>query len=126
MSNAPHPNTYKFFELLRKEENKLKTLILQLEVGQDVNLPRKRKYIEAERKLDNLKTRLANEDINLSVYCRAVSYILGHSCLEIFTFITLMNRICKDRFLCLCFNALNVKVLFLQFLLFDTYFIDSG
>ena len=69
---SAHPNNFSFIELIKREENSIRTKIVQIEAGQDVHFPKK------QTNLTNLKSSLLQNEISLPVYCRGISYAMGH------------------------------------------------
>ena len=75
---SAHPNIFSFIELIKREENSIRTKIVQIEARQDVHFPKKKIYVDAQAKLTNLKSSLLQNEISLPVYCRGISYAMGH------------------------------------------------
>ena len=44
---SAHPNIFSFIELIKREENSIRTKIVQIEAGQDVHFPKKKIYVDA-------------------------------------------------------------------------------
>ena len=62
-----HPNIYRFIEIIKKEQTFTELNISLLLAGHPPT-QRKKKYIEADRKLEKLKTKLIRNEITLRQY----------------------------------------------------------
>lgn len=76
--NAAHPNLYRFLTVLREQQYSTHITFLQLQAGQTVSAPKKRKYAQNERKISNLKQAFLNGEIDIIMYSSGISFALGH------------------------------------------------
>jgi len=71
----PHPNVYAMVRFLQKEQASNEAKIIQLRAGAKQR-PRKRKYIELDSRLVNLKNKLSDGRLGVLEYADAASYLL--------------------------------------------------
>ena len=73
--NKPHPNIYRFLDLLKHQQRKVSVRVAQLANGANNNV-RKTKYVNVDRAIANLKLRFAQGQIDLPNYLDAVGHVL--------------------------------------------------
>ncbi|XP_062584465.1 uncharacterized protein LOC134246160 [Saccostrea cucullata] len=75
MCRRPHPNLFMFVQLIQKEQAANEAKMIQLAAG-GVIRPKKRKYRQLDRRIQDLKTRLRQGDIQIMDYADAASHLL--------------------------------------------------
>ena len=73
--NKPHPNIYRFLDLLKDEQRKASVRIAQLAGGANNNR-RKGKYVHVDNGIANLKARLSQGEIDLPFYLDSIGHVL--------------------------------------------------
>jgi len=71
------PKFSKCLHFLQREEAAVQVNLIVLNSGGTVKFARKKKYIDGERRINNLKQRLEAGEIGLSQYAKAISYVIG-------------------------------------------------
>ncbi|XP_062599326.1 uncharacterized protein LOC134260799 [Saccostrea cucullata] len=75
MCRRPHPNLFMFVQLIQKEQAANEAKMIQLAAG-GVIRPKKRKYRQLDRRIQDLKARLGQGDIQIMDYADAASHLL--------------------------------------------------
>ncbi|XP_062612625.1 uncharacterized protein LOC134274356, partial [Saccostrea cucullata] len=75
MCRPPHPNLFMFVQLIQKEQAANEAKMIQLAAGGVVR-PKKRKYRQLDRHIQDLKDRLRRGDIQIMDYADAASHLL--------------------------------------------------
>jgi len=70
-----HPNIYKLITILQRQQASTEIKIIQYAAG-GKRVPRKRKYVEIDDRLDTLKDRLQNDLISVVEFADAALYLL--------------------------------------------------
>lgn len=72
-----HPNIYQAVGILQKEQSIAEATIQQMQAGMEVSPPKKKKYLNLNNRLNNLKGHLNNGHIDIITYARAVSHLFS-------------------------------------------------
>lgn len=75
MCRRTHPNIFVFLELLQKEQATNEAKIIQITAGGVVR-PQKRKYRQLDSRLQSLKNRLRQGEMDLMAYEDAASHLV--------------------------------------------------
>jgi hypothetical protein len=72
----PHPNVFRIIGVFQKEQQMTAIKMIQAQHG--VSVPRrKKKYVDVDNRIRNLKLRLINDDCTVDEFATAISHLLG-------------------------------------------------
>ena len=72
--NSAHPNFWRLVEILKDEESLAQIVLMDIFTGNN-SRPKKLKYRQVDQKFENLRQRLANNEISLFDYTVGCSYL---------------------------------------------------
>lgn len=72
----PHPNIYEIIDVFERKQATVEVTMLQLETGGNPP-PRKRRYIEQDKRLQKLKERMTDGTVSINEYISAVAHLVG-------------------------------------------------